>query len=123
MVGYKDDISKIKKKDKKHIGWMFIGTIYLLVLFSTAYVSFSGEHFNNSDELITTLTDLRSKNILKDEDIEIFTNIMLEKQKSNEKIQELASQSFNITLGALLAFLAGSATVLFQKIKVDTEEV
>ena len=85
--------------------WIGILVVYLGLFGATGYVAFFGGEWNpaiNLSEVSRLIDDQETKAILIEElkqDSELF-----------KRRQELATQSFNIILGALLGFLSASAT-------------
>lgn len=113
----------------KFFVWLIILFIYLFLFTATGYITFYDQGFNHPEKKIE-----RYQTILK-EHYNIYsknnTNVNFsEFQKDFEKVvyeliktsakedgdqQGLASQSFNIVLGAVLAFLSATSTMIFQQ--------
>lgn len=101
--------------------WFFILSIYLLVLVGIGQVAFTKQYFNEADSMVGEFLEIKKKYAVepeKDADTDSLINSLMEESaNSSNDLQELASQSFNIILGALLAFLSASATVVFQELQ------
>lgn len=114
----------LKKKVRKNLTWkafMTFTVIYLLVLGAIGYVAFGEQYFNDVDVIAGKFYEIKEKYNLTDEESERLGQVMNSMSESSNSIQALASQSFNITLGALLAFLSSTATLFFQQPKDDEE--
>ena len=112
--------------------WLVLLFMYIYLLSGVGYIAFWNQDFNNTDKLLSQYEVLRTKHIevLKkvyadsnsdlhnhfDDDgfNTMLTNSMKSTINSAGDLQELASQSFNIILGAVLAFLSATATMVFQ---------
>lgn len=110
------------KMSKKFIAvWLVILGVHLIVLVGIGQVAFTKQYFNDADNMVGDF--LKIKNEIKktetlDEDTALLINTLIEKASNNAgDLQELASQSFNIILGALLAFLSASSTIIFQELQ------
>jgi len=122
-------VKKTNRELDKFFVWLIILTIYMFLFISTGYITFYDQSFNHPEKQIENY-----QKILK-EHYEIYakdsTNVSFsEFQKDFEKVvyelikttakqdsdqQGLASQSFNIVLGAVLAFLSATSTMIFQQ--------
>ncbi|WP_157726413.1 hypothetical protein [Imhoffiella purpurea] len=93
---------------KSTLVWSGILIVYLALFCSTGYVAFFAEEWNpavNYGEIPAKTKDPETKALILEElkrDSEIY-----------KKRRELAAQSFNVVLGALLGFLSASATSVF----------
>jgi hypothetical protein len=105
--------------------WFLIMIIYVLLLFSIGYIAFWDQDFNSAENTIGSYINIiteyklqaKEYSVLADDELTVIIQEVMKKSANNaDEIQKLASQSFNITLGAILAFLSGSATVIFQKV-------
>lgn len=111
--------------------WLTVLMMYLLLLGGIGYVSFWDQDFNRPENTIGAYLELLENKPEPGEDREYspavkemidkdFSVIIQEVMKNNADaagdLQELASQSFNIILGAILAFLSATATMIFQKL-------
>lgn len=102
---------------------MVILLAYLLMLSAIGYISFWDQDFNKSENLVvpyvkmlksyqldeTTLTEAEREGIIK-----VIYGVIKENVDNAGDLQELASHSFNIVLGAILSFLSGLVTMVFQ---------
>ncbi len=118
-----------KKKDINILAlWFTLMAIYMSILVGIAYIAFWEQDFNDPDKVLKKYELIRQKHyeITKQYVItadplanEAFNALLDEFMKdannSAGDIQELATQSFNIVLGALLAFLSSTATMMFQR--------
>jgi len=108
--------------------WLMIMLMYTFLFSGIGYIAFWEQDFNNPDKFLMKYELLREKhfdNIKKtygqldsiNGDSEFNENINDYMKNANDSagdLQELASQSFNIVLGALLAFLSATTSILFQ---------
>lgn len=108
--------------------WMLLMMMYALLFASIGYIAFWEQDFNNPDKFLVKYETLRQKHfevmktaygdvdlVKEDEDFNLLINeYMKAANNSAGDLQELATQSFNIVLGALLAFLSASVTMVFQ---------
>ena len=97
--------------------WLSILVVYVILLISIGYVAFSKQYFNDADDIAGQFLDLREKYSLDSKQLDVLNELMKQSADSAGDLQELATQSFNITLGGLLAFLSASATFFSQKSK------
>lgn len=111
-----------------NILWMMLIAMYVFLFTSIGYIAFWEQDFNNPDKFLAKYESLREKHFqvlklynkdsdLSDEDIEFnafINDYMNSANNAAGDLQELATQSFNIVLGALLAFLASTSTMVFQ---------
>lgn len=98
--------------------WVTILSLYVLVLVGIGQVAFTKQYFNDADTMVGDFLEVKRKFELNDDDeaTDKMINAIIERSvNSAGDLQELASQSFNIVLGALLAFLSASATIIFQR--------
>ncbi len=103
--------------------WFAIMAVYLAIFGILAYVAFGQMDFNDPDVTVGKYLTIL-KNYQKEagttgtEEGKFFKLAMEELMKKAEDAandtQKLASQSFNIVLGAFLAFLSATVTMLFQ---------
>lgn len=103
--------------------WAIILSIYILLLGGIGYVAFWEQDFNKPERVVGTYIDIlnkykettRSNDNLSDEELTVLIQELMKRDADNAgDLQELATQSFNIILGAILAFLSASATLIFQ---------
>ena len=119
-----DSDNALKKKVRKNLTWkafMTFTVIYLVVLGAIGYIAFGKQYFNDVDVIAGKFYEIKQKYNLTAEESEKLGQVMNSVSESSNSIQALASQSFNITLGALLAFLSGTATLFFQQSKNDED--
>ena len=118
--------------NNKVIMWYIVLVMYTFILLLIGYLAFYDQDFNNQEQMIKdyiseikkideseSTTEQTATVSAKQEErnrdaINVVTEIIKKKNDSAGDLQELASQSFNIVLGALLAFLSASATMFFQ---------
>jgi predicted PurR-regulated permease PerM len=105
--------------------WWAIMAVYFVIFCIIGYVAFMPMAFNDPDNTVKKYLDIlqeyqsKTKTEAKTaEEVDTLKLAMEELMKKAEEsagdIQQLASQSFNIVLGAFLAFLSATATMLFQ---------
>lgn len=125
-----DEIIKPTKSTNKKKGgvfgadgfrvWFIVLLVYVGVFGSTGYIAFWPQSFNDPEESINkyiVIVDEYERNN-KDSEIHNYRPMMEDLMKKSDEasgdMQELASQSFNIVLGAFLAFLSATVTMIFQ---------
>ena len=106
--------------------WIFVLLIYIFLLSAIGYIAFWDQDFNKPkhkiEPYITMLSDYKKQSAATESELTnseisaIIQEIMKKDADSAGDLQELASQSFNIVLGAILAFLSASSTMVFQKL-------
>ena len=103
--------------------WSVILGIYVFLLMTIGWIAFWDQDFNKPEntigQYVAILTDYKLKNPEASNHEElalIVQEVMKKNADSAGDLQELASQSFNIVLGAILAFLSGSVTMVSQRI-------
>lgn len=98
--------------------WITILCVYILILLGIGQIAFTKQYFNEAERMVGEFLSIKEKYQLDDKDTDSTSeliNALIERSAdSSNDLQELASQSFNIVLGAMLAFLSASATVVFQ---------
>ncbi len=103
--------------------WLAVMFIYLLLFGYIGFIAFWPMAFNDPDNTVkkylTILEEHQAKtNSAETEEGKIFKlaieELMKKAEDSANDLQKLASQSFNIVLGAFLAFLSATVTTLFQ---------
>jgi hypothetical protein len=110
-----------QKKRRMNIGvvWYIVLFMYMVLVGSTSYITF---FYNNGyaaqDEHIKKMEMCETPDQLK-----FFTELLEIEIKSMNNINALASQSFNVVLGALLGFLSASATMMSGKKKEKIKAV
>ena len=108
----------MKLPPKYLFSWFIIPCIYLLVLYSIGQLAFTGQYFNEADSMIGEFLIIKEShgvNVKDDQESNKLINSLMEASaNASNDLQEMASQSFNIILGALLAYMSASANVVFQ---------
>ncbi len=108
--------------------WVILIVMYVFLFTAIVYIAFWEQDFNDPDKFLVKYETLREKhfqviksvyddldNINEDEEFNTFiNNYMNAANDSAGDLQELATQSFNIVLGAFLAFLSATTTMVFQ---------
>ena len=111
--------------------WAIVLSIYLLLLGTIGYVAFWEQDFNKPEKVIGTYIDIlnnykestKHNDNLSDEELTAVIQELMQRDADNAgDLQELASQSFNIVLGAILAFLSASATLIFQHARSEKDD-
>lgn len=101
--------------------WLFILGVHLLVLLGIGQIAFTKQYFNEADNMLGDFLkikeELNQKQPIDEETATLINSLIEQASNSAGDLQELASQSFNIILGALLAFLSASSTVIFQELQ------
>lgn len=106
----KDDQAVINIAPMKNVQydnlWWGILVVYLLLFLSTGFIAFFERDINpaldiTSDNLAANLTDEATKSFVME--------TLRTEAAEHKKRADLASQSFNVVLGALLGFLSASA--------------
>ncbi len=112
----KDDETVIKIAPMKNVQydnlWWGIMLVYLLLFLSTGFIAFFERDVNPAldianDNLAANLTDESTKNFVME--------TLRTEAAEHKKRADLASQSFNVVLGALLGFLSASAARRFSE--------
>lgn len=85
--------------------------MYLILLGSTAYVTF----FDNNGFASRQDTAQKLAQITNEDQLAFFNEIHENEVQNMEQINALATQSFNVVLGALLGFLSATVTILTGK--------
>lgn len=89
-------------------GWFSILFVYLVLFIGTGYIAFFPKDFNPARVQAEEINKFSN---------EEMKNYVIETLKQETTIyakrRELAGQSFNVVLGALLGFLSASATTYF----------
>lgn len=101
--------------------WMVVLMVYITVFGYIGYIAFWPMSFNDPEQTVEkyyVIVDKYANKLENDEDRSYFRNTVTELIKESESeaddMQQLASQSFNIVLGAFLAFLSATVTTIFQ---------
>ncbi len=104
--------------------WQLLLLFYMILLFMIGYIAFWQQDFNKPEltvgSYITLLADYREKvqqkQNISDQEVNLIIQQLMKKSADHGgDLQELAAQSFNILLGAILAFLSASTTMVFQQ--------
>lgn len=117
---------------RKSVIWCIVLLMYLFLFIGIGWIAFWDQDFNNPEitygRIITALerckTNEKDKSegfcgLLPEEYGQLLKALIEDADNSAGDLQELASQSFNIVLGAILAFLSASATMVFQTKEAD----
>lgn len=113
---------KVKTSEFKYFTmWLVVLSVYLLLFSYIGYIAFWPMSFNDPKETVQkyyTIINEESDNIDATDNKEHFRNLIddlvKEAESEADDTQQLASQSFNIVLGAFLAFLSATVTTVFQ---------
>ncbi|MCI5116151.1 MAG: hypothetical protein D3921_03215 [Candidatus Electrothrix sp. AW1] len=102
-----------QQNQPKRIGivWYVVLIMYLILLGSTAYVTF----FDNNGFASRQDTAQKLAQITNEDQLAFFNEIHENEVQNMEQINALATQSFNVVLGALLGFLSATVTILTGK--------
>ncbi|MEP1385549.1 MAG: hypothetical protein ABJK64_17340 [Paraglaciecola sp.] len=96
--------------------WSVLLWVYLIILFASGYIAFFYFEQNPASMFDVTTVQLMEKNV------ETFFFEALEvESKAHEKKRDLAFQTFNVVLGAILGFLSASSSTLFERSKSSAE--
>lgn len=111
----------VKRKFKNFKVWMIVLSVYITIFWYIGYIAFWPMAFNDPEQTVEKYFEIVEKYDHKfrtSEDAQHYRNTMTELIESAEQeagdMQQLASQSFNIVLGAFLAFLSATVTTIFQ---------
>ncbi len=96
--------------------WYVVLIMYMTLLGSTAYITF----FDNNGFASQEKTMQKLAQITTEGQLALFEELHENEVKSMEQINSLATQSFNVVLGAMLGFLSATATILTGK-KEETQ--
>lgn len=129
IVNEKKDIVKETSWLKKKPGrsswgeirmWWAVMIIYLSIFSYVGYIAFWPMDFNDPENTVkkylTILKEYQAENGKTEGDTLnlAMEELMKKAEESANDMQQLASQSFNIVLGAFLAFLSATVTMIFQ---------
>jgi len=129
----KDRHSKTRPLNRNLL-WMVLLSMYVFLLSGIGYIAFWNQDFNDPGKLLGEYEELRGEYIetiknaysisdstqfnddlfINNDFYAILNQSMESSINSAGDLQELASQSFNIVLGAVLAFLSATATMMIQ---------
>ena len=91
--------------------WVLLLVAYGLLLLGTGYIAFFQPQFNPA----TAIDEVISAQIADENTRDLTIEALKEEGIAFKARQELAVQSFNIVLGAVLGFLSATATQFFTK--------
>lgn len=101
--------------------WMVVLLVYVTVFGYIGYIAFWPMAFNDPEQTVEKYFIIVDKYANKLESVEdrnyfrtTITGLIKESESEADDMQQLASQSFNIVLGAFLAFLSATVTTIFQ---------
>jgi len=101
--------------------WLTVLAVYMSLFMYIGYIAFWPMSFNDPRETVKKYYEIindHNNEIASDLDKEhfrsIITDLVKESESEADDMQQLASQSFNIVLGAFLAFLSATVTTIFQ---------
>jgi len=100
----------VNDRNMPTIIWVVILIVYLLLFVATGYEAFFVREYNPAIDLKPEVY----MNIKDEQTKALFINTLKEEAETYQKKRELASQSFNVVLGALLGFLSASAVSGFR---------
>lgn len=111
---------------RKMFLWSTVLLVYLLLLIAIGYIAFWDQDFNEPKNTIAPYVQImesfkqhsvesKGQELTEKEFAMVLMEVMRKNADNAGDLQELASQSFNIVLGAILAFLSASATMVFQR--------
>ncbi len=107
--------------------WATVMVIYMMIFGYIGYIAFWPMAFNDPDNTVkkylSILEEFQTKHSAEGADTLklAIEELMKKADESSNDMQQLASQSFNIVLGALLAFLSATVTTIFQGINRKNE--
>ncbi len=101
--------------------WFVVLSVYITVFGYIGYIAFWPMSFNDPEQTVEQYFEIVAKydsEFDSEEDRSQFRTTMIslvgESEEEAGDMQQLASQSFNIVLGAFLAFLSATVTTIFQ---------
>ncbi len=109
---------------------MVILLAYLLMLSAIGYISFWGQDFDSPDNMVVPYIDMLKNYQLdettltkseREEMVKVIQEVMKANVDNAGDLRELASHSFNIVLGAILSFLSGLVTMVFQNTRLHRD--
>lgn len=107
--------------------WWAVMLIYMFIFTYIGYIAFWPMSFNDPDNTVkkylTILKQYQAENPkVEDDTLNLAMEELMKKaENSANDLQQLASQSFNIVLGAFLAFLSATVTTIFQRVGRNKE--
>jgi hypothetical protein len=127
----KEKVAKVVKSKSHHSPlpsftvWLIVMMVYLMVFAYTGYIAFWPMAFNDPDNTVKKyieMVEVYEAKLPSDADYDfkpVMEELMKKSDSSASSMQQLASQSFNIVLGAFLAFLSATVTMIFQSRRPD----
>ncbi|MEW7277903.1 hypothetical protein ABW636_04855 [Aquimarina sp. 2201CG1-2-11] len=104
--------------------WFVVMIVYTMVFSYIGYIAFWPMAFNDPEQTVEKYFKIIDKygnrvDVVLYEDIlrATINDLINEAEAEADEMQRLASQSFNIVLGAFLAFLSATVTTIFQRNK------
>ena len=105
--------SEVRQRGSITSLWIVILVVYLALFASTGYLAFLGGEYNPALGNPSNYTEGFGSFGQKGDDYLAFVIETLKKEgQIYEQKRELASQSFNVVLGAILGFLSASAAIV-----------
>jgi len=101
-----DDV--IKEGPRLGFWWYVVLCLYLNLLIYTGWITFGSNNVYATTPDILSKLDQVSTPVMFD----VFADGLRHEAENFEEINQLASQSFNVVLGAVLGYLAVTATIL-----------
>ncbi|SHO54736.1 hypothetical protein [Vibrio quintilis] len=111
--------TKKKRAFYKTTIWLTVVMVYMILVTVVGYIAFYDQDFNNPTNTLNAYVHVlqdqadAGKTLPKAMN-EVVVQMMKSEVENDEGLQELATQSFNIILGGLLAFLSASAAMVFR---------
>ncbi len=120
-----EELDTNKQEEKAPFGvvkiWVCVMLVYIVIFGYIGYIAFWPMAFNDPEQNVAkyfAIIDKYGQNISDNQNEDVFKLTINELVKKAEEgatdIQQLASQSFNIVLGAFLVFLSATVTTIFQ---------
>lgn len=101
--------------------WFVILGVYISIFGYIGYVAFWPMSFNDPEQTVAKYFEIIDQYAGKFDNVDdsnhfrdTITDLISESESEAGDMQQLASQSFNIVLGAFLAFLSATVTTIFQ---------
>ena len=101
--------------------WLVILGVYMVMLTGIGFLAFSKQYFNNANDVVGQFLELKQKFNLDEKQSTVLNELMEKSADSSSGLQELATQSFHIILGAMLGFLSASATRFAKELNIGDE--
>lgn len=88
--------------------WYVVLCLYLNLLIYTGWITFGSNNvYATTPDILTKLDQVSTPQMF-----DVFSAGLKHEAENFEEINQLASQSFNVVLGAVLGYLAVTATIL-----------